>query len=101
MPNRIGIRAVIVGASIIVVWTAFLIRTSIETHHGPVPGQGLATVVLIPPCLLLIAWGAINGVKQLPARGHWRRSLDIAILSCGCAVGASVVLWVLYTGIPR
>jgi hypothetical protein len=50
--------------------------------------------VLFPPSLVLIAWGLFKGTKQLPERDYPIR--DMLILSCGSAVGAGVILWVVY-----
>ena len=94
MSMRSGAVAVLIGATIILALAASLVQTSIETHHGPVPGQGLGIVFLLPPSLVLIAWGIAKGAKQLPERGRWQRKRDIVILSSGGAIGALVILWV-------
>ena len=95
MSKKIGILFVILGSTDIVALAVLLVWTSIQTHHGPVPGQGLLVVFLVPPALLLIALGIVIGVRQLPDRGYSARTRDIVILSIGGAVGASVVLWLL------
>ena len=86
---KIGLCAVMIGASVILVLAVAMIVL------GPAPGQGLAVVFLVPPSLVLIACGLPIGIKRLPEQGLPRTGA-IVILSCGGAVGASVVLWVLF-----
>lgn len=95
MFKKTGILAVTLGSIVIVALSALLVQTSIQTHHGPAPGQGLLVVFLVPPSLLSIALGISVGVKQLSQRGSAARTGEIAILSIGGAIGASAVLWIL------
>lgn len=90
--RKVGILAVILGSTVILALVASLVQTSIETHHGPLPGQGWAIVALVPPSSLLIALGIIVGLKELPERGNPGRRRDIAILSVGGAIVALVFL---------
>lgn len=85
-----GLLLVMLGASVIVLLAVAMVVL------GPAPGQGGAILLLVPPSLLLIAFGLVVGVRQLPERRNWQRTRDIVVLSCGGAVGASVVLCVLF-----